>query len=150
MGEAAGAQDGRGWIGHALEQGGADPAVRARTLVARTNLDPAETAAEARETLEIAQRHGFGWLLGPAYRCSRIAPAAAGDLEEARRWADRERALPPEVADPSERTLLFLHATMVYLRLGRISDAHRFAGSTKRSQAASHRTTMSTPSGRRC
>ena len=34
---------------------------------------------------------------------------------------------PPEVADRSERTLWFLHATMVYLRLGRIAEAHRFA-----------------------
>ena len=115
------------WIRRALELGGADPAVRARTLVARTNLDPAETADEARETLEIAQRHGFGWLLGPAYRVLAHCATAAGDLEEARRWADRERALAPEVADRSERTLFFLHATMVYLRLGRIADAHRFA-----------------------
>ena len=38
-----------------------------------------------------------------------------------------ERALPPEVADRSERTLWLLHATFVYLRLGRIAEARRFA-----------------------
>ncbi len=115
------------WIERAIEQGGSDPAVRARTLIARTNLDPAETAAEAKETLEIARRHGFGWLLGPAYRQLAHCASAVGELEEARRWADRERAVAPDVADRSERTLWYLHATMVYLRLGRIAEAHRFA-----------------------
>jgi hypothetical protein len=116
-----------GWIARALAEGGSDPAVRARTLVARTNLDPAHTMAAAEETLELAHRHGLGWLLGPAYRQLAHCATAAGDLEAARRWADQERTLPPEVADRSERTLWLLHATFVYLRLGRIAEAQRFA-----------------------
>ena len=115
------------WIRHALELGGSDPAVRARTLIARTSLDPVVTSDAARETLEIVKCHRLDSLLGPAYRHLAHCATAAGDLEAARRWADHERALPPEVADRSERTLWYLHATMVYLRLGRIAEASRFA-----------------------
>ena len=139
------------WIEHALEQGGSDPAVRARTLIARTNLDPAATSDAARETLEIVKCHGLGSLLGPAYRHLAHCATAVGDLEEARRWADRERAVAPEVADRSERTLWYLHATMVYLRLGRIAEAHPLRrGARRRWRPACHRTTTSMPSGPRC
>ena len=101
--------------------------MRANTLIARTSLDPVATYDAAKETLEIVKCHGLDALLGPAYRHLAHCATAAGDLEEARRWADRERAVPPDVADRSERTLWYLHATMVYLRLGRIAEADRFA-----------------------
>ena len=116
------------WIEHALEQGGSDPAVRARTLIARTTLDPVATSDAARETLAIVKCHGLGSLLGTAYRQLAHCATAVGDLEQARRWADRERAVAPELVDRSEQTLWYLHATMAYLRLGRIAEAFRFAG----------------------
>jgi DNA-binding SARP family transcriptional activator len=116
-----------GWIARALAEGGSDPAVRGRTLIARTGLDPANTAPAAEETLAIARQHGYGWLLGPAYRQLALCATASGDLEGARRWVDEECALPPEVADRSERTLWLLDATFTYLRLGRVGEAQRFA-----------------------
>ena len=73
VGQPAGARDGRD-VDRARARAGRRPTrpCAARALVARTNLDPAGTAAEARETLAIAQRHGFGWLLG-----SGLSPARA-------------------------------------------------------------------------
>ena len=115
------------WIAHALDEAGTDAGARARTLLARTTLDPATTAAAAEEALAIARSPGHGWLLGPAYRHLAHCATAAAARQEARRWVDRELAVPPEFADRSERSLWFLQATFAYLRTGRIAEARRFA-----------------------
>ena len=115
------------WIARALDEGGADAGVRGMALLGRVNLDPATTAAAAEEALAIARSPGHGGMLGPAYRQLAQCATATGRLEDARRWVDHELAIPPELADRSERSLWYMDATFVYLRAGHVAEALRFA-----------------------
>ena len=139
------------WIERALEQGGSDPAVRARTLIARTTLDPVETADAARETLAIVKRHRV------RTRCS-VRPTAISrtapplSVTSRRRAGGRIASARSRPRSPTAASGRCGTCTPPWSTCGWDGSRRRTASprSTTRWRPACHRTTTSMPSGPRC
>ena len=138
------------WIRRALEQGGSDPAVRGRALVARTNLDPADTAAEARETLGSPSRTGSGGCSARPIASSRIAPAPS--VTSKRRAGGRTVSAPCRPRWPTPASAPCGSCTPPWSTCGWGGSRKRTASprSTKRSRPACRPIITSTPSARPC
>jgi DNA-binding SARP family transcriptional activator/class 3 adenylate cyclase len=115
------------WIEEALELAAPDAPARIEALVARALWKPSAGGAEAREAVALAERLGEPRFLVRAYEARSDVAVVAGELEEARGWTDRAVALAPEIPDPDLRGGQYMFAANLYLRLGRMDEAHDFA-----------------------
>jgi DNA-binding SARP family transcriptional activator/class 3 adenylate cyclase/tetratricopeptide (TPR) repeat protein len=114
------------WVERTLELSDAEEP-RAKALSGRVLRDPASGQAAADEVLALAKRVGDPTLIGRAYETQFNVATAAGAFDEALKWADREIALAPKIADPDQRGSQYLHPTFGYLRVGRVATARRLA-----------------------
>ena len=115
------------WIECALELAEPGSTERAAAVAARALLDPAAGTDAAGEGVELAERLGDPYLLADAYETASFVATAHGRPEESARLADRKLALVPRIADPDRRTAQYLHATVAFLRAGRLSDGRQAA-----------------------
>jgi tetratricopeptide (TPR) repeat protein len=114
------------WVERTLELSAAERP-RAKALSGRVIRDPASGQAAANEALALAERVGDPKLIGQGYEAQFNVATAAGAFDEALKWADRQIALAPKIADPDQRGGQYLHATFAYLRVGRLDTARRLA-----------------------
>jgi class 3 adenylate cyclase len=119
-----------GWIERASELSDAGSPARARTLIARGFLDPAEEEAAAREATELAEQLDDVELRSWAWAARHEGAMARGDYEEAYRWAKRRFDLVPTLGDPDHIALIYLFglgscwATARFAESGRVAQAH--------------------------
>ncbi len=115
------------WASRALEQPEAGKWARARALVARALLDPASGAEDARTAYALAEELGDPALIGYGAEAIMTCATAAGDLEEAREYADRGVATVDQSTDHDRTAGRYMFATFAYLRLGLMAEGRRFA-----------------------
>ena len=137
------------WIGHALEQGGSDPAVRGRADRSHESR-PRGDGGRGQGTLAIAQRHGLAGCSVRPIGSSRIAPPRS--VTSKRRAGGRTASARSRPRSPIAASGPCGTCTPPWSTCGSGGSRRRPASprSTKRSRPACHRTTMSMPSGRRC
>jgi class 3 adenylate cyclase len=116
-----------GWIERALDLSEPDSPARARTLIARANLDPVEFGESAHEASELADRLGDLELRSWAWDALARAASARGDFNEGLAWARRRFDIVPQLTDPDHIALIYLFGIDFCLYMGRMGEARRVA-----------------------
>jgi class 3 adenylate cyclase len=100
---------------------------RARALVARVFLDPADAGALAREASELAERLGEPGLRSLAWDARADVALAEGDYAQALMWGERRYELLDDITDPNHIAYIHLGALRPAVVLGRFGEGRRLA-----------------------
>jgi hypothetical protein len=119
-----------GWIERASTLSDPGSSARARALIARGYLDPAEEGEATREATELAEALDDVELRSWAWGACHEEALARGEFEEAYRWAKRRFDLVPTLDDPDHIALIYLfglpscYATVRFDEADAIARAH--------------------------
>jgi DNA-binding SARP family transcriptional activator len=115
------------WIARARELGEPGGGAEATLLATEAIRRPAEAADAAAGAVVVAERLGDPRLRAYAYEAQAGVALAAGELEAARGWVDRQLEVAPALEDPESRGGQYFLASIAYAHLGLIDDMRPLA-----------------------
>jgi class 3 adenylate cyclase len=116
-----------GWIAQALELAEPDSAARAKALIATAMWHWSEGIEASTEASELADRLGDPELRALAYIARSLSNFASVNYDESLAWANRVRALEPEIRDPDLQVEVYFTGILPAIGLGEFGEARRSA-----------------------